>query len=154
MSVEELLDRTNSLSYFQLVIQATQRLTSSIIKSDCKGLKDFFQCDLEVKRTTRYSDKGNLIQPLTMNKTEKSFSNLAAGQFYYCVIVALQSCVIVARVARLRDCCVAKLRDCCVARFRDSCVARLRDYCVARLRDCCVARLSDCCVALQGYKVA
>jgi hypothetical protein len=34
ISVEELLDRTNSLSYNQLVIQATQRLTSSIIKGD------------------------------------------------------------------------------------------------------------------------
>jgi hypothetical protein len=43
ISVEELLDRTNSLTYNQLVIQATQRLTSSIIKGDCKGLKDFFQ---------------------------------------------------------------------------------------------------------------
>jgi hypothetical protein len=64
--VEELLDKTKSLSYSQLVIQATQRLTSSIIKGDCKGLKDFFDCDLEVKRTTRSSDKGYL-QPPTMN---------------------------------------------------------------------------------------
>jgi hypothetical protein len=63
ISVEELLDRTNSLSYNQLVIQ---RLTSSIIKDDCKGLKDFFDCDLKVKRTTRSSDKGYL-QPATMN---------------------------------------------------------------------------------------
>jgi hypothetical protein len=55
ISVEDLLDRTNSLSYNQLVIQATQRLTNSIIKGDCKGLKDFFEfeCDLESKRTTR-----------------------------------------------------------------------------------------------------
>jgi hypothetical protein len=49
-------------------IQATQRLTSSIIKGDCKDLKNFFQCDLEVKRTTRSSDKGNL-QPPTINKS-------------------------------------------------------------------------------------
>jgi hypothetical protein len=53
ISVEELLDRTKSSK----VIQATQRLTSSIIKGDCKGLKDFFDCNLEVKRTTRSSDK-------------------------------------------------------------------------------------------------
>jgi hypothetical protein len=58
-------EETNSLSYNQLVIQATQRLTSSIIKGDCKGLKDFFDCDREVKRTTRSSDKG-LLQPPTM----------------------------------------------------------------------------------------
>jgi hypothetical protein len=65
ISVEELLDRTNSLSYNQLVIQATQTLTNSIIKGDCTGLRDFFKCDLEVKRTTRSSDKG-LLQPPTM----------------------------------------------------------------------------------------
>jgi hypothetical protein len=69
------------------------------------------------------------------NKTEKSFSNLAASQFCFsrsnksttplqflflqgCVIVALQDSVIVA----LRDCCVARLRYCCVARLRDCCV--------------------------------
>jgi hypothetical protein len=63
ISVEELLDRTNSLSYNQLVIQATQRLTSSIIKGDCKGLKGFFECDMEGKRTTRSSVKHDLIPP-------------------------------------------------------------------------------------------
>jgi hypothetical protein len=62
ISVEELLYRTNSLSYNQLVIQATQRLANSIIKGDCTCLKDFLKCDLEVKRTTRSSDKG-LLQP-------------------------------------------------------------------------------------------
>jgi hypothetical protein len=67
ISVEKLLDKTKFLSHNQLVIQATQRLTSSIIKGDCKGLKDFFDCNLEVKRTTtRSSDKGYL-QPPTMN---------------------------------------------------------------------------------------
>jgi hypothetical protein len=50
--LEELLDRTNSLIYNQLVIQSTQRLTISIVKGDCKGLKDLFECDLEVNRTT------------------------------------------------------------------------------------------------------
>jgi hypothetical protein len=62
ISVEEILDRKNSLSYNQLVIQATQRLTNSIIKGDCKGLKGFFEfeCDLESKRTTRSTVKGEL----------------------------------------------------------------------------------------------
>jgi hypothetical protein len=78
ISVEELLDRTNSLTYNQLVIQATQRLTSSIIKGDCKGLKDFFQCDLEVKRTTRSSDKGNLQPPTMKNIPSQGFRHQSA----------------------------------------------------------------------------
>jgi hypothetical protein len=67
ISVEDLLERTNSLSYNQLVIQSTQRLTSSILKGDCKGLKDFFECDLEPKRTTRSSDQENLEAPTMIN---------------------------------------------------------------------------------------
>jgi hypothetical protein len=78
ISVEELLDRTNSLTYNQLVIQATQRLTSSIIKGDCKGLKDIFQCDLEVKRTTRSSDKGNLQPPTMKNVPSQGFRHQSA----------------------------------------------------------------------------
>jgi retron-type reverse transcriptase len=73
ISVEELLDRTNSLSYNQLVIQATQRLTSSIIKGDCKGLKGFFECDLESKRTTRSSVKGDLLPPTMKNIPSQGF---------------------------------------------------------------------------------
>jgi hypothetical protein len=88
-----------------------------------------------------------------VNKTEKSFSNLAASQFCYfrsnkstTTLQFLQGCV-----AWLRDCCVAKLRDCCVARLHDCCVAWLRDFCVARLRDCCV---QGCViVALQGCEI-
>jgi hypothetical protein len=67
ISAEELLDRINSLAYNQLVIQVTQRLTSSIIKGDCKGLKGFFECDLEGKRTTRSSVKGDLLPPTLKN---------------------------------------------------------------------------------------
>jgi hypothetical protein len=73
ISVEELLDRTNYLSYNQLVIQATQRLTSSIIKGDCKGLKGFFECDLESNRTTRSSVKGDLLPPTMKNIPSQGF---------------------------------------------------------------------------------
>jgi hypothetical protein len=73
ISVEELLDRTNSLTFNQLVIQASQRLTSSINIGDCKGLKDFFQCDLEVKRKTRSSDKGNQQPPTMKNIPSQGF---------------------------------------------------------------------------------
>jgi hypothetical protein len=79
------------------------------------------------------------------NKTEKSFSNLAASQFFFSrsnkSTTTLQFGFFQGCVARLRDCCVARLRDCSVARLRYCCVARLRDCCVARLRYCCVARL-------------
>jgi hypothetical protein len=73
ISVEELLDRTNCLSYNQLVIQATQRLTNSIIKGDCKGLEGFFECDLESKRTTRSSVKGDLLPPTMKNIPSQGF---------------------------------------------------------------------------------
>jgi hypothetical protein len=107
------------------------------------------------KRICPGSDKRH-----SLNKTEKSFSNLAASQFCFSrsnkstttlQFCFLQGCVIVA-IARLPDCCIARLRYCCVARLRDCCVARLRDCCFARLRDCCVVRLRDCCVArLRNY---
>jgi hypothetical protein len=86
ISVEELLDRTNSLSYNQLVIQATQRLTNSIIKGDCKGLKGFFEfeCDLESKRTTRSTVKGDL--PRTSNNKKHSYSRIQTPK---CQVVEL-----------------------------------------------------------------
>jgi hypothetical protein len=55
------------------LIQATQRLTSSIIKGDCKGLKGFFECDLESKRTTRSSVKGDLLPPTMKNIPSQGF---------------------------------------------------------------------------------
>jgi hypothetical protein len=112
-----------------------------------------------------------IIVRMQMNKTEKSFSNLAASQFCFsrsnkstttlqfcflqgCVIVALQGCVIVA----LQGCIIVALRGCvivalqgCIARLHDCCAARLRHCCFARLRDCCVARLRYSCVTMLRY---
>jgi hypothetical protein len=50
-----------------------QRLTNSIIKGDCKGLKGFFECDLESKRTTRSSVKGDLLPPTMKNIPSQGF---------------------------------------------------------------------------------
>jgi hypothetical protein len=36
-------------------------------KGDFKGLKGFFECDLEGKRTTRSSVKGDLLPPTMKN---------------------------------------------------------------------------------------
>jgi hypothetical protein len=44
------------------------------------------------------------------NKTEKSFSNLAASQF--CFSRSNKSSTTILFFARLRDCCIARLRDC------------------------------------------
>jgi hypothetical protein len=98
----------------------------------------------------------NIPLPLK-NKTEKSFSNLAASQFCYSrsnkSTTTLQFWFLCCKFAwLLRYCCVARLHDCCVARFRDCCVVRLRYCCVTRLRDCWVARLRDCSVACKIWK--
>jgi hypothetical protein len=41
ISIKDLHDKSGSLSYNQLVIQSTQRLTEAILKGDCSGLMDF-----------------------------------------------------------------------------------------------------------------
>jgi hypothetical protein len=64
-----------------------QRLTSSIIKGDYKGLKDFFQCDLVVKRTTRSSDKGHLQPPTMKNIPSQGFRHQSAKLWNNCVDV-------------------------------------------------------------------
>jgi hypothetical protein len=76
------------------------------------------------------------------NKTEKSFSNLAASQFYYsrsnkstttlqfrflqgCMIVALQGCVIVA----LQGCVIVVLQSCVIVALQ-GCVSVALQGCV------------------------
>jgi hypothetical protein len=114
-------------------------------------------------------------EQLWLNKTEKSFSNIAASQFCYsrsnkstttlqfwllrgCVIVALQGCVIVALqgcviVALLLRCEVAWLSCCKVAWLLQGCkVAWLLHCKVAWLLRCKVSLLlryniAYCCVA-------
>jgi hypothetical protein len=41
-AVKVLQEKTNTLSFNQLVIQSTHRLTEKILSGDCKGLKDFY----------------------------------------------------------------------------------------------------------------
>jgi hypothetical protein len=43
------------------------------ISLDCKGLKGFFECDLESKRTTRSSVKGDLLLPTMKNIPSQGF---------------------------------------------------------------------------------
>jgi hypothetical protein len=45
----------------------TSRRTITRSKGDCRGLKGFFECDLEGKRTTRSSFKGDLPPPTMKN---------------------------------------------------------------------------------------
>jgi hypothetical protein len=75
------------------------------------------------------------VEDIDLNKTEKSFSNLAASQFCFsrsnkltttlqfrflqgCVIVALQGCVIVAMqgcvIVALQGCVIVALRGCVI----------------------------------------
>jgi hypothetical protein len=56
---------TGSLSYNQLVIQSTQRLTEAILKGDCSGLMDFYSTE-ETIRTTRSSERGDLPTTIPM----------------------------------------------------------------------------------------
>jgi retron-type reverse transcriptase len=66
ISINDLHDKTGSLSYNQLVIQSTQKLTEAILKGDCSGLMDFYSTE-EPIRTTRSSERGDL--PTTISKT-------------------------------------------------------------------------------------
>jgi hypothetical protein len=60
IAVKVLQEKTNTLSFNQLVIQATHRLTEKILSGDCKGLlKDFYDKMEETTRITRSTDKGD-----------------------------------------------------------------------------------------------
>jgi hypothetical protein len=65
ISIKDLHEKTNSLTYNQLVIQATQRLTEAILKGDCSGLMDFYSTE-EPIRTTRSSERGDLPTTIPM----------------------------------------------------------------------------------------
>jgi hypothetical protein len=59
-SIKYLHEKTSSLTYNQLLIQATQRLTEAILKGDCSGLMDFYSTE-EPKGTIRSSERGDLM---------------------------------------------------------------------------------------------
>jgi hypothetical protein len=130
-----------SLSYFKSVTYAKKI--------------SFFQC---VNKQISQTHLKCFIRSGTpsRNKTEKSFSNLAASQFYYsrsnkstttlqflflqgCATVALQDCVIVA----LQGCVIVALRGCVIVALQ-SCV-------IVALQGCMIVALQGCViVASQG----
>jgi hypothetical protein len=65
ISIKDLYDKTGSLSYNQLVIQSTQRLTEATSKGDCSCLMDFYTTE-EPIRTTRSSERGDLPTTIPM----------------------------------------------------------------------------------------
>jgi hypothetical protein len=68
-------DKTGSLSYNQLVIQSTQRLTEAILKGDCSGLMDFYSTE-EPIRTTRSPERGDLPTTIPMPRFRHQSSRL------------------------------------------------------------------------------
>jgi hypothetical protein len=78
--VKKLNEMTNSLTLNQLVIQATNRLTTNIINGDCKGLKDFYITEESKKltRTTRSTENGDLITTTVQNVPHPGFRNQSA----------------------------------------------------------------------------
>jgi hypothetical protein len=80
VSVKTLNEMTNSLTLNQLVIQATNRLTTNIINGDCKGLKDFYITEESKKltRTTRSTENGDLITTTVQNVPHPGFRNQSA----------------------------------------------------------------------------
>jgi hypothetical protein len=77
VSVKKLNEMTNSLTLNQLVIQATNRLTTNIINGDCKVLKDFYITEESKKltRTTRSTENGDLITTTVQNVPHPGFRN-------------------------------------------------------------------------------
>jgi hypothetical protein len=55
------------------VIQATNRLTVNIFNGDCKGLENFYDKNEEPKRTTRFTEKGDMIPPSMRNVPYQGF---------------------------------------------------------------------------------
>jgi hypothetical protein len=73
IAVKVLQEKTNTLSFNQLVIQATHRLTEKILSGDCKGLKDFYDKMEEPTRITRSTDKGDLTTTTVKNIPNPGF---------------------------------------------------------------------------------
>jgi hypothetical protein len=80
VSVKKLHERTNSLTLNQLVIQATNRLTTNIINGDCRGLQDFYITEESKKltRITRSTENGDLITTTIKNIPNPGFRNQSA----------------------------------------------------------------------------
>jgi hypothetical protein len=55
VTVIDLHEKTKSLTFNQLVIQATNRLTANIFSGDCKGLENFYEQKEQPTRTTRFT---------------------------------------------------------------------------------------------------
>jgi hypothetical protein len=66
-------EKTNTLSFNQLVIQATNSITEKILSGDCKGLKDFYDKLEEPTRITRSTDKGDLTTTTVKNIPNPGF---------------------------------------------------------------------------------
>jgi hypothetical protein len=65
VSINVLHKNTNSLTYNQLAIESTRRLVLSIIKEECKGLKDFFEViNVPQGKELRSTNQGRLPVPL------------------------------------------------------------------------------------------
>jgi hypothetical protein len=74
VSVKELHEKTGCLTFNQLVIQATHRLTASILKGDSKGLDKFYYTEEdEEQMTTRATKKGLLKTPSVKNIQPQGF---------------------------------------------------------------------------------
>jgi hypothetical protein len=73
VTVIDLHEKTKSLTFNQLVIQATNRLTVNIFNGDCKGLENFYDKNEEPKRTTRFTEKGDMIPPSMRNVPYQGF---------------------------------------------------------------------------------
>jgi hypothetical protein len=69
VSVKELHEKTGCLTFNQLVIQATHRLTASILKGDSEGLNKFFYTEEdEEQMTTRATKKDFLTVSISLNQ--------------------------------------------------------------------------------------
>jgi hypothetical protein len=72
-AVKVLQEKTNTLSFNQLVIQSTHRLTEKILSGHCKGLKDFYDKTEEPTMITRSTDKGDLTTTTVKNIPNPGF---------------------------------------------------------------------------------
>jgi hypothetical protein len=73
VAVTDLQLKTNSLTFNQLIVQATNRLTANIFSGDCKGLENFYDNGKGPTRTTRFTENGNLTAISVKNVPNPGF---------------------------------------------------------------------------------
>jgi hypothetical protein len=85
-----------------------------------------------------------------LNKTEKSFSNLAASQFCF----SRSNNITILFFARLQGCVIVALQGCVIVALQGCMIVALRGCMIVVLQDCVIVALQGCMIVVSRRKVA